>query len=74
VVVLLVLLVPLLIGVFLLAMERLELTLLGTREQSTRRDVVPAHPYRVTKPPRSSRRSQGRVPGGDRPAPQSRHG
>jgi hypothetical protein len=72
VVVLLVVLVPLLICVFLLVMERLELTLLGTREQSTRRDVVPAHPYRVTRPPPLIATLAGPGSRGDRPAPQSR--
>ena len=71
-VVLLVVLVPLLICVFLLAMERLELKLLGTHERSTRRGVVPAHPYRVTKPPPPIATLAGPGSRGDRQAPQSR--
>ncbi|OLT05157.1 hypothetical protein BJF90_19640 [Pseudonocardia sp. CNS-004] len=72
-VVLVVVLVPLLICVFLLAMERLELELLGRRERSTRRGVVPAHPCRVTKPPPHIATLAGPDTRGDRPAPQSRH-
>jgi hypothetical protein len=73
VVVLLVVLVPLVICVFLLAMERLELKLLGTGDRSTRRPVLPAHPSRVKDSPPLVATIGGPDPRGDRTAPQSRH-
>jgi hypothetical protein len=59
VIVLVILLVPIAIGVFLLAMERLESELLGTTTPSARGDLGPLHERPVPPPPMPAMRTSG---------------